>query len=466
MFSALTEKIDNVLKKIRGQGVLREQDVTEALKEVRLALLEADVNFKIVKDFIGRVQEKAIGREVLGSLNPGQQVVKIVWEELRDLMGHEYSGLALSSQPPTVIMMVGLQGAGKTTTCGKLAHLFKQQGKRVLLVAADPRRPAAADQLASLGADLDVPVHRVEGHAEGVLVDRAQVARFCTEGVARGRDHAYDVVVLDTGGRLHVDDELMQELVDIKAAVTPQEILFIADSMTGQEAVNVAQQFDQRVGITGVILTKIEGDARGGAVLSIRAATGKPIKYLGVGEKSDALEPFHPDRMASRILGMGDVLSLIEKAQEAFSKEEAESLQRKVSSNALTLEDFRDQIKQVNKLGSMEQIMGMLPGGEKLKAMVRGASQQGLPEKEISRVVAIIDSMTTKERRDHTIINGNRKKRIAKGSGTSVQEINRLIKQFLGARTMMKSLVGGKGKPGKLGKLKRRGKLIRAIQSR
>ena len=465
MFSALTEKIDKVLKKIRGSGVLREQDVIEALKEVRLALLEADVNFKVVKDFIGRVQEKAIGSEVLGSLNPGQQVVKIVWEELRDLMGHEHSGLALSSQPPTVIMMVGLQGAGKTTTCGKLAHQFKQQGKRVLLVAADPRRPAAADQLASLGADLDVPVHRTEGRAEGVFVDRAQVTQFCTEGVARGRDHGYDVVVLDTGGRLQVDDELMQELVDIKAAVTPQEILFIADSMTGQEAVNVAEQFDQRVGITGVILTKIEGDARGGAVLSIRAATGKPIKYLGVGEKSDALEPFHPDRMASRILGMGDVLSLIEKAQEAFSKEEAESLQRKVSSNTLTLEDFRDQIKQVNKLGSMEQIMGMLPGGEKLKAMVRGASQQGLPEKEMSRVVAIIDSMTTKERRDHTIINGNRKKRIAKGSGTSVQEINRLIKQFLGARTMMKSLVGGKGKPGKLGKLKRRGKLIRAIQS-
>jgi len=465
MFSALTKKIDKVLKKIRGPGVLREQDVTEALKEVRLALLEADVNFKIVKDFISRVQEKAIGREVLDSLNPGQQVVKIVWEELRDLMGHEHSGLALSSQPPTVIMMVGLQGAGKTTTCGKLAHQFKQQGKRVLLVAADPRRPAAADQLASLGADLDVPVHRVEGRTEGVLVDRAQVTQFCTEGVARGRDHGYDVVVLDTGGRLQVDDELMQELVDIKAAVTPQEILLIADSMTGQEAVNVAQQFDQRVGITGVILTKIEGDARGGAVLSIRAATGIPIKYLGVGEKSDALEPFHPDRMASRILGMGDVLSLIEKAQEAFSKEEAESLQRKVSSNTLTLEDFREQIKQVNKLGSMEQIMGMLPGGEKLKAMVRGASQQGLPEKEMSRVVAIINSMTTKERRDHTIINGNRKKRIAKGSGTSVQEINRLIKQFLGARTMMKSLVGGKGKPGKLGKLKRRGKLIRAIQS-
>ncbi len=461
MFSALTEKIDKVLKKIKGPGVLREQDVTEALKEVRLALLEADVNFKIVKDFISRVQEKAVGKEILESLNPGQQVVKVVWEELRDLMGTEHSGLSLSSQPPTVVMMVGLQGAGKTTTCGKLAHQFKKQGKRVLLVAADPRRPAAADQLASLGTDLDVPVHR----AEGTLVDRAQVTRFCTEGVARGRDHGYDLVVLDTGGRLQIDEDLMQELVDIKAAVHPQEVLLIADSMTGQEAVNVAEQFDQQVGLTGVILTKIEGDARGGAVLSIRAATGKPIKYLGVGEKSDALEPFHPDRMASRILGMGDVLSLIEKAQDAISKEEAESLQRKMTSNNMTLEDFRDQIKQVNKLGSMDQIMGMLPGGEKLKSMVSGASKQGLPEKEMGRVVAIIDSMTPKERRDHTIINGSRKKRIAKGSGTSVQEINRLIKQFLSARTMMKSLVGGKGKPGKLGKLKRRGKLIRALQS-
>jgi len=461
MFSALTEKIDQVLKKIKGPGVLREQDVTEALKEVRLALLEADVNFKIVKDFVGRVQEKAVGREVLQSLNPGQQVVKVVWEELRDLMGAEHSGLNLSPQPPTVVMMVGLQGAGKTTTCGKLAHQFKKQGKRVLMIAADPRRPAAADQLVSLGTDLDVPVHR----ADSVLVDRGQVAKFCAGGVSRGRTHGYDVVVLDTGGRLHLDDELMQELEDIKSATTPQEVLFVADSMTGQEAVSVAEQFDQRVGLTGVILTKIEGDARGGAVLSIRAATGKPIKYLGIGEKSDALEPFHPDRMASRILGMGDVLSLIEKAQEAISKEEAESLQKKVSSNTLTLEDFRDQIKQVNKLGSMEQIMGMLPGGEKLKSMMGGASPQGLPEKEMKRVVAIIDSMTQKERRDHTLINGSRKKRIAKGSGTTVQEINRLIKQFLSAKNMMKSLVGGKGKPGKVGKLKRRGKLIRALHS-
>ncbi|MYA29168.1 MAG: signal recognition particle protein, partial [Nitrospira sp. SB0666_bin_27] len=323
MFSSLTEKIDGVLKKLRGAGVLKEQDVIQALKEVRLALLEADVNFRVVKDFIGRVQEKATGSTVLESLTPGQQVVKIVWEELRDLMGREHAGLSLASQPPTVVMMVGLQGAGKTTTCGKLTRVFTQQGKRVLLIAADPRRPAAAEQLAALGASLDVPVHR----ADRSPATREEVVRFCSEGVRRGRDHGYDVVILDTGGRLHVDDELMGELESVKAGVTPQEVLLVADAMTGQEAVNVAEQFDRRLGVTGVILTKIEGDARGGALLSMRAAIGKPVKYLGVGEKSDALEPFHPDRMASRILGMGDVLSLIEKAQESFSQEQALALQ-------------------------------------------------------------------------------------------------------------------------------------------
>jgi len=458
MFSALTEKIEKVLKKLRGQGVLNEQNVAEALKEVRFALLEADVNFKIVKDFIGRVQEKAVGREVLESLSPGHQVIKIVWEELRDLMGQDHAGLSLSSVPPTVMMLVGLQGSGKTTTCGKLGRMLKHQGKRPLLVAADPRRPAAGDQLASLGSDLDVTVHR----ADQVGASRSDVVRLCTEGLARGRDHGYDVVILDTGGRLHVDDELMLELEDIKRAVNPHEVLLVADAMMGQEAVNVAERFDERVGLTGVILTKIEGDARGGAVLSIRAATGKPIKFLGIGEKADALEVFHPDRMASRILGMGDVLTLIEKAQEAFSKEEAESLQRKVASNTLTLEDFREQILQVNKLGSFDQILSMLPGGERLKTMA-GAPEGGLPEKEMKRVVAVIDSMTPRERRDHTLLNGSRKKRVARGSGTSVQEVNRLIKQFLGARTMMKSLVGGG--PGKPGKLRKRRKLIRALPS-
>ncbi|GJL58940.1 MAG: signal recognition particle protein [Nitrospirales bacterium] len=462
MFTTLTEKIEKVFKQLRGQAVLTEENITDALKEVRLALLEADVNFKIVKDFIEKVRIKAVGQEVLKSLTPAHQVVKVVWEELRDLLGHDQSTLHLSSQPPTVIMMVGLQGSGKTTTTGKLANYFKTEGKRVLLVAADPRRPAAGDQLTSLGTDLNIPVHRGENEGQ----PGAQAVQTCRDGVARGRDHGYDVVLLDTGGRLQIDEELMQELVDIQTGVTPQEVLLIADSMTGQEAVAVAERFNQTLGLTGVILTKVEGDARGGAVLSIRAATGKPIKFLGIGEKLDALEPFYPDRMASRILGMGDVLTLIEKAQENFSQEQAVALQKKVSSNTLTLEDFRDQIQQVNKLGSFDQILDMLPGGQKIKTMM-GSGAPGnaqVPEKEMKRVVAIIDSMTPRERRDHTILNGNRKKRVAKGSGTSVPEVNRLIKQFLDARRMMKSLVGGQMG---MGKGKKRGKLIRrAIHAR
>jgi signal recognition particle subunit SRP54 len=434
MFHSLSEKFEKILKKLRGQGVLTEESIAEALKEVRLTLLEADVNFKIVKSFIDRVQVKALGQEVLQSLTPGHQVVKVVWEELRDLMGHQQAGLGLASVPPTVIMMVGLQGAGKTTTCGKLARLFKGQGKRVLLVAADPRRPAAGDQLASLGADLDVQVHRSDHPG----ATQAEVVQTCLDGVRRGRDHGYDLVVLDTGGRLHVDDELMGELAAVKHAVAPHEVLLVADAMTGQDAVAMAERFDQRVGVTGVILTKIEGDARGGAVLSIRAATGKPVKFLGLGEKLDALEPFHPDRMASRILGMGDVLSLIEKAQEAYSRDQAETLQKKLTSKALTLEDFREQLGQMNRLGSLDQVLGMLPGGDRLKAM----TGSGVPEREIGRVMAIINSMTPKERRDHTLINGSRKKRIARGSGTSVQDVNRLIKQYLAARKMMKALTG------------------------
>lgn len=453
MFASLTEKIERVFKQLRGQGVLTEQTVNEALKQVRLALLEADVRFKIVKDFIDRVREKAIGQEVLESLTPGHQVIQIVWEELRDLMGHEHAGLSLSSMPPTVIMMVGLQGSGKTTSCGKLARLFQSQGKRVLLVAADPRRPAAGEQLASLGVALDVAVHR----AEQVGSSQKDVVRTCAEGVARGREHGYDVVVLDTGGRLHIDDDLMQELEEIKHAVTPHEVLLVADAMTGQDAVVMAEQFDRRMGLTGVVLTKVEGDARGGAVLSIRAVTGRPVKFLGVGEKLDALESFYPDRMASRILGMGDVLSLIKKAQETYSQEDAASLQQKVASNALTLEDFRAQIQQVTRLGSFDQILNMLPGGQRLKSSMAGAE---VPEKELKRVTAIIDSMTLRERRDHTILNGSRKKRIARGSATSVQDVNRLIKQFLESRKMMKSLMGGR--PGKVGK---RRKLIRALQS-
>lgn len=438
MLDALSDKFEKILKKLRGQGVLTEQNIGEALKEVRLALLEADVNFKIVKDFIERVRVKAVGQEVLHSLTPGHQVVKVVWDELCDMMGREKAGLALHSQPPTVVMMVGLQGAGKTTTCGKLARLFKSQGKRVLLVAADPRRPAAGDQLSSLGRDLGIDVYRVDN----AQATQADVVRICQAGVERGREQGFDLVVLDTGGRLHIDDELMGELVAVKTAVNPNEILLVADAMTGQDAVTMATQFDQKVGLTGVILTKVEGDARGGAVLSIRAVTGKPIKFLGVGEKLDALEVFHPDRMASRILGMGDVLSLIEKAQATFTQEQAEEAQQRLTSNSFTLEDFRKQMAQMNKLGSLEQILGMLPGGQKLKSAIEGDK----PEREMKRVTAMIDSMTIRERRDHTIINGSRKKRIARGSGASVQEVNRLIKQFLSAKKLAKAMTGAGGR--------------------
>ncbi|MBD0316051.1 MAG: signal recognition particle protein [Nitrospiraceae bacterium] len=438
MLDALSEKFERILKKLRGQGVLSEENIAEALKEVRLALLEADVNFKIVKDFIERVRQKAVGQEVLQSLTPGHQVVKVVWEELSEMMGRERTGLALNSQPPTIVMMVGLQGAGKTTTCGKLARLFKGQGKRVLLVAADPRRPAAGEQLSALGRDLGVEVHR----HDQVDATRTDVVRMCQAGVDRGREQGFDLVVLDTGGRLHIDEDLMGELVAVKTAVAPHEVLLVADAMTGQDAVTMAGQFDQKVGLTGIILTKVEGDARGGAVLSIRAATGKPIKFLGMGEKLEALEPFHPDRMASRILGMGDVLSLIEKAQETFTREQAEEAQKRLTSDTFTLEDFRAQLGQMSRLGSFEQILAMLPGGQKLKSAIEGEK----PEREMNRVAAMIDSMTLRERRDHTIINGSRKKRIARGSGTTVQEVNRLIKQFLSARKMAKAMTGAGGR--------------------
>ncbi len=439
MLDALSEKFERILKRLRGHGVLSEENITEALKEVRLALLEADVNFKVVKSFLDRVREKAVGQEVLQSLTPGHQVVKIVWDELRDMMGGERAGISLASRPPTVVMMVGLQGAGKTTTCGKLARLFKGQGKRVLMVAADPRRPAAGEQLSSLGRDLGVDVYR----AEQADASQADVVRICLRGTERGQDQGYDLVVLDTGGRLHIDEELMAELAAVKGAVKPHEVLLVADAMTGQDAVNMATQFDRQVGLTGVILTKVEGDARGGAVLSIRAVTGKPIKFLGMGEKLDALELFYPDRMASRVLGMGDVLSLIEKAQETFSREQAEEAQKKLTSNTFSLEDFREQLGQVNRLGSFEQILSMLPGAQRLKDMAGG---DAVPEKEIKRVVAMIDSMTPRERRDHTVINGSRKKRIAKGSGTSVTEVNRLIKQFLSARKIAKAMTGAGGR--------------------
>jgi len=438
MFDALSSKFETILKKLRGQGVLTEQNIAEALKEVRFALLEADVNFKIVKEFIERVRQKAVGQDVLQSLTPGHHVVKIVMDELTDMMGGERSGLSLNSKPPTVVMMVGLQGAGKTTTCGKLARLFKSQGKRVLMVAADPRRPAAGEQLSTLGRDLSIDVFR----ADQTQASRTDVVRLCRTGVDQAREQGFDLVILDTGGRLHIDEDLMGELVAIKTSVDPHEVLLVADAMTGQDAVTMASRFDQQIGVTGIILTKVEGDARGGAVLSIRAVTGKPIKFLGVGEKLDALEAFHPDRMASRILGMGDVLSLIEKAQASISLEQAQEAQKRLTGNVFTLEDFRAQLGQMGRLGSLDQILGLLPGGQKLKGMIEGNK----PEREMNRIAAIIDSMTVRERRDHTIINGSRKKRIARGSGTNVQEVNRLIKQFLSAKKLAKAMTGAGGR--------------------
>jgi signal recognition particle subunit SRP54 len=437
MFDSLTGKLETVFKKLRSRGVLKEDDVKEALREVRLALLEADVNFKVVKDFIGRVQERAVGQEILSSLTPGQQVIKIVHEELAALLGGTQAKLHLSPNPPTVIMVIGLQGSGKTTTAGKLARNFKKDGRRVLLVPADTRRPAAVQQLVTLAKQLGVDAYATEEKDPVVI---------CSSAVKHAASSLYEVVILDTAGRLQIDEPLMEELRRIKAGVKPHETLFVADAMTGQEAVNIAEKFNASVGFDGVVLTKLDGDARGGAALSVRAVTGKPLKFAGVGEKLDALEPFHPDRMASRILGMGDMLSLIEKAQETVDQEEALKLAKKLRKNSFDLDDFRTQLKQVKKLGGLEQIMGMVPGLNKMKLPDAQAN-----EKELTKVDAIISSMTMKERSDYMIINGSRRARIAKGSGTQVQDVNRLLKQFADMRRMMKSMTGGK--MGKMGKM-------------
>jgi signal recognition particle subunit SRP54 len=430
MFDSLSGKLESVFKKLRGRGVLKEDDVKEALREVRLALLEADVNFKVVKDFISRVQERAVGREILSSLTPGQQVIKIVHEELVVLLGGTQAKLYLSPNPPTVIMLVGLQGSGKTTTAGKLARNFKKDGRRVLLVPADTRRPAAVQQLVTLAKQVGVDAYTTSEQDPVVI---------CREAVKKAAASLFEVVVLDTAGRLQIDEPLMEELRQIKAGVKPHEVLFVADAMTGQEAVNIASKFDADLGFDGVVLTKLDGDARGGAALSVRAVTGKPLKFVGMGEKLEALEPFHPDRMASRILGMGDVLSLIEKAQEAVDQEEALKLAKKLKKNSFDLDDFRNQLKQVKKLGGIEQIMGMIPGMGRMKL-----PDAQVNEKELTKVDAIISSMTPKERTDYTIINGSRRARIAKGSGTQVQDVNRLLKQFAEMRKMMKSMTSGK----------------------
>ena len=444
MFDSLSEKLQATLAGLRGRGVLSEEDVTRSLREIRLALLEADVNFRVVKEFIDSVRERCTGAEVVGKLNPGQQIVAIVHEELTAMMGGESAGpgVTFAPRPPTVILMAGLQGSGKTTTSGKLAGWFKKTGHRPMLVSVDVYRPAARDQLRIIAREVGQPIY--EGAPEEKLpLDLARSAR--REAVNNGRD----VLLVDTAGRLHIDDQLMSELKELKEQLNPVEILFVADAMTGQDAVKSADEFHKQLGITGVILTKMDGDARGGAALSIRNVTGQPLKFVGVGEKSDALEPFHPDRAANRILGMGDILSFIEKASTELDQKKAVEMQRKLIENEFTLEDFRDQLRQIRKLGPLSGLLDMMPKVGMLKEL----QNVKVDEKEISRVVAIIDSMTVKERDNHMIINGSRRRRIAKGSGTSVQEVNQLLKQYGQARKMMKSLSGGfMGR--KLGKMK------------
>ena len=437
MLDSLSDKLDLVFKKLRGQGVMTEENVKDALREVRLVLLEADVNFRVVKDFIEKVRERAIGSQVLQSLSPGQQVIRIVHDELVALMGGgEDNSLDLAAKPPVAIMMVGLQGSGKTTTSGKLARFLRGQRRRPLLVPADIYRPAAIEQLKTLGRQLSVEVF--DSRADQDPVD------ICRDALRYATLSGFDTVLFDTAGRHQIDDFLMNELVRIKETVAPREILFVADAMTGQEAVNVAGGFNERLDITGVVLTKLDGDAKGGAALSIKAVTGKPVKFVGLGEKLDALEVFHADRLVSRILGMGDVLTLVEKAQAVFDEKEAAKLQQKLKKSQFDLEDFRGQLQQIKKMGSLESIMGMIPGMGKMMKQMQGAQPS---EKEMKRIEAIISSMTPKERADHTIINGSRRLRIAKGSGTTVQEVNQLLKRFSEAQRMMKQLqkLGPKG---------------------
>lgn len=430
-FEGLSERLQSTIQKIKGKGKINEQDVKEMMREVRFALIEADVNLKVVKQFIKTVSERAVGQDVMKSLTPGQQVIKIVQDELTTLMGGEQSVVKFSQKPPTVIMMVGLQGAGKTTTTGKLANLLrKKYNKNPLLVAADVYRPAAVKQLETLGKQLSIPVFQ-----KGTEVSPVEIAR---EAIEHAKAEHLDVVIIDTAGRLHIDETLMQELKDIRALKEPDEVFLVVDAMTGQDAVNVAESFDQAVGITGVVLTKLDGDTRGGAALSIRTVTQKPIKFIGMGEKLDALEPFHPERMASRILGMGDVLSLIEKAQLNVDEEKAKELEEKFKTQSFTFDDFLEQMSQVKKMGPLEDILKMIPGVNKMK----GLDNINFDDKQIDHIEAIIRSMTIAEKTTPEIINAGRKKRIAKGSGCSVQEVNRLLKQFEDMKKMMKQMTG------------------------
>ncbi len=431
MFGGLTEKLNNAFKKFRSKGKLTAADVKEGMREIKLALLEADVNFKVVRDFIKTVTERAVGSEVLESLLPGQQIVKIVNDELINLMGKTQAKLEISSRPPTVVMMVGLQGAGKTTHSGKIAGLYKKQGKNPLLVACDVYRPAAIKQLQIVGEKLSIPVYAEEKSKNPVSIAK--------NAIEYAKKNGFDMVFVDTAGRLHVDEVLMKELQDIKKYIEPTEILLVVDAMLGQDAVNVAESFNDLLDITGVVLTKLDGDTRGGAALSVRYVTGKPIKFVGTGEKLDTIEPFYPDRMASRILGMGDILSLIEKAEENFDKKKAEELEKKMKENTFTLTDYLEQLAQLKKMGSLESVLAMMPGAGNLKDVQ-------IDEKTLMHTEAIILSMTPKERENPNVIDSSRKKRIAKGSGTSVEEINKLLKQFEQMKKLMKQMSSGKFK--------------------
>src|SRR5579864_6012671 len=443
MFENLSDKLQRVFKNLRGEGKLSAENMETALREIRLALLEADVHFKVAKQFIEAVKEKAMGQEVLTALSPAQQVVKIVRDEMVKMLGQHQARLRTSNEPPSVYMIVGLQGSGKTTSTAKLARWLSKNGNSPIMVSVDVYRPAARKQLSVLARDLKLPIY--EGAPEEAKP--AELARGARkEAVQTGRD----VLLVDTAGRLHIDEELMTELTSLRDQLNPTEILFVADAMTGQDAVKSADEFHKRPGITGVILTKMDGDARGGAALSIRAVTGQPLKFVGVGEKPDAFEPFHPDRVAQRILGMGDMLSLIEKVEETYGQKEQEEMQRKLIEDEFTLGDFRDQMKQLRKLGPLESILGMMPQLGPLKDLKNAK----IDEKEITRLVAIVDSMTERERFNHMIINGARRRRIAKGSGTSVQEVNNQLKQYAQMRKMMKSFSGGGFLGKRLGKLK------------
>jgi len=437
MFEALTQRLEAIFDRLRGAGRLTEENIQEALREVRVALLEADVNFKVVRSFVERVREKAVGHEVLQSLTPGQQVVKIVHGELVDLLGGAAHRLTMAPRPPTVIMVLGLQGSGKTTSVAKLGRHFQREGFRPLLVAADVYRPAAIQQLRVLGGELGLPVHGVEGQSP------VEIAR---EALDQAAANGWNPVLLDTAGRLHIDEAMVEELKVLRREVKPHHVLLVVDAMTGQDAVTMAQRFNQDVGYDGIVLTKLDGDARGGAALSIRTVTGKPIVFCGVGERVDALEPFHPDRMASRILGMGDVLSLVEKAQATVDASKAEELARKIREDSFTLEDFAEQLRQLRKMGPLDQILDMVPF---FKGAKLGRPEIDAESKDLGRFEAIIGSMTPGERHTPAIINGERRSRIARGSGTSVQDVNRLLKQYAQLRKMMKDMKGMSGRPGR-----------------